>query len=406
MNFLKRNIDISLIIILLIAEIIPLTIVSYFIPMQQSLWQGLLYITLLFVMSKAFFDIKIEWRILFFIAVAMISIILSDTSQKYNAPLRLMMWVVLISAVGPLLYNEKLIDFRKKLFDSIMYMFMIIGSISFLYWMLGLPNLGRGHFTGITVHSMLLAPIASLGAIYAMYRYLESSIYNIQKYMFSVMFIFNTISVLLAASRSSLVAFLFAVVILLYFQKFRYKKIITIVMITIFILGILIKMINENSYHTKQNSSEIMKSMEDRGLKNTREALWKDRLNEFHLHPIFGVGFASQEDKILSVRHKNKSGNIEPGSTYLMILSMTGIVGAFAMFFFLSKALFNREFWRQIIHKDQYKFAVFGFFFVHFLGEGYLFASGALMAFVFWTLVGATYPYSLEKIIKESNSEN
>ena len=77
-----------------------------------------------------------------------------------------------------------------------------------------------------------------------------------------------------------------------------------------------------------------------------------------------------------------------------MVLSMIGIFGTFAVMLFLSKPLLSRKFWKRITSSKRYMLASYAFFSVHFLAEGYLFASGSLMAFVFWTLVGATYPYA------------
>jgi O-antigen ligase len=141
--------------------------------------------------------------------------------------------------------------------------------------------------------------------------------------------------------------------------------------------------------------------MEDRGLQNTRESLWKQRLKEFNDRPVFGVGFASEDNGLVDIRKKDKSGKIEPGSSYLMILSMTGFAGAISILFFLSKILFDKKFWKLTTKKEIYKLAVLGFFSIHFFSEGYLFASGSLMAFVFWTLIGSIYPYSLKNIIKD-----
>jgi len=403
MNFLKRHIDIITIVLLLIIEILPLTIIIYFVSIPSTLFQILLYSILLIILSRSFFDFHIEWRLLLFIIIAIISIILSDVSQKYDAPMRLATWVILVSSVGPLLYNSKLINFRKKLLETTMYIFMIIGGVSFLYWVVGLPHLGRGHFTGITIHSMLLAPIASMGGIYAIYRFFKTKIYNIQKIIFALLFMGNTVSVFLAASRSALAGYIFGLIILLFFQKFHHKQLITIMVLIVSILGFLLHEINKSPDKIRKHSNEIVQSMEDRGLQNTRESLWKQRLKEFNDSPVFGVGFASEENKVVNIRKINKSGKIEPGSTYLMILSMTGLAGVISMLFFFSKILFDKKFWKVTTTKEIYKLAVLGFFLIHFLAEGYLFASGALMAFVFWTLIGSIYPYPLKNITKENN---
>ena len=381
-----------LMILLLTAEIIHLTLFPLFVPFPSALFQILLYATLALIFVISLKGMKVEWRMLLFVIFSGISLILCDADARYNAPARLMTWILLISAVGPLLYNSNLIRLRNSLFEAVVYIFMILGTVSFLYWLAGLPNLGRGHFTGIMAHSMLLAPIASLGGIYAFYRFFHASSWR-SRYVFIALFIFNTIDVLLAASRSAFVGFVLGVLILIFFNKFKYRRIIISITI-LFALGTAINMNDTDTYVASNSSNEMLNEMESRGLENTREVLWNDRIREFKTNPFFGVGFASQDDKLLEGKVGGEKGNIEPGSTYLMILSMTGLFGTLAMILFLSKPLLSRKFWKRISSSDRYKLASFGFFSVHFLAEGYLFASGSLMAFVFWTLVGATYPYS------------
>jgi len=391
MKYIKSN-YIVFIVLLLFSEIYPLTILPLFISLPSIVWQLSLYFTLIMIIMISFKDFRIEWRLLLFIIFAIISLILSETDVRYGGPERLISWIILISAVGPLLYNAKLIDLRIKLFNITLYVFMLIGSLSFLYWIFALPNLGRGHFTGIMMHSMLLAPIASLGALYALYNFFSSKIYII-KYIFLLFFITNFISVLLAASRSALAALFVSIVVLLFLKKFKYKKIIMVITLPLFIVYYLLN-INSTNLYNKKGNNEIINSIQDRGLTNTREFLWNDRIKEFKANPIFGVGFASQDDKLISASKGSKEGKIEPGSTYLMILSMTGLFGAISMLYFFLKAFMNKLFWMRLTSVSQYKIASFTFFFIHFLGEGYLFASGSLMAFVFWTLLGSTYAYS------------
>ena len=381
-----------IIILLLTVEVVSISLLPMFVPIPSAFFQLLLYGTLLFTVLVFLRGVKIEWRMLLVVIAAGISVLMSDADLKYDAPARFMTWILLISAVGPLFYNSVLIRFRDRLFEVTLYVFMIIGTISFFYWLVGLPNLGRGHFTGITVHSMLLAPIASLGGIFAFYRFLYAGTWRLRYIYFSLL-IFNGMDVFLAASRSAFVGFIFGLLILIFFNKFKYRKILLLAF-TLFAIGGAVGMNDtDTDTYVSGNDNEGINKMTSRGLENTRENLWQDRIAEFKAHPIFGVGFASQDDKLTASESGTSKGNVEPGSTYLMILSMTGLVGAFTIILFLSKPLLSRRFWKRITSSENYKLASFAFFSIHFLGEGYLFASGSLMAFVFWTLVGATYPY-------------
>lgn len=355
------------------------------IPMPSIIFQLLLYGTLVLVVTLFSKNFNLNLRMLFVIVAAIVSLILSNADARYDTTNRFLTWLLLISAIGPLFYSPSLIKFRNKLFDVFMITFMIIGGLCFIYYVLGLPHLGRGHFTGIMKHSMILAPVASMGGLYAFYRFMKEPKGKI-KLLFLTLFIVNTIDVILAASRAAFVGMMAGVLVYFVLNKFRFRKIILVFLI-MFTIGVVIKI------ETIQQDSSSQDSLFSRNMDNTREGLWADRIQEFKHYPYFGVGFATQEDSLLKNKKGSETGVIEPGSTYLMILSMTGLFGAFTMIVLLIKPLLSKSFWRRIVLEESYKAAIFVFFFIHFIAEGYLFSSGSIMAFIFWLLLGATYPY-------------
>jgi len=266
--------------------------------------------------------------------------------------------------------------------------FMLIGGISFIYWIVGLPNIGRGHFAGLMNQSMMLAPIASMGGLYAFYRFIEEP-KGRKKMIFLTFFIFSAFDVILAASRTALIAFSLSFSIFLFFNKFKFRGVVLLGLIvgTIFLASGM----DDEMSNTQENS--ILSDMLSRGTKNTREALWEDRINEFKSSPIFGVGFASQSNVLSDKIDEKMGGRIEPGSTYLMVASMTGLLGASILLFFFFRMIMSRDFWYRVAIKERYKLATFIFFAIHFIAEGYIYSSGSLLAATFWLLVGATYPY-------------
>lgn len=307
----------------------------------------------------------------------------------------------MVAMIGPLVYSPSLIRFRDKLLESFFKVFMVIGGLSFVYWLLGIPSLGRGHFSGLMGHSMVLAPVAALGGLYAFYRFIHEP-KGKKKLLFLGLFVFSTLDVVLAASRIALLGFVLGFSVFLFFNKFRFRKLILLVLAA-FAISIVSTMNTNTANMTEENSVET--EMLERGLDNTREQLWEDRIMEFKSSPIFGVGFASQDNTIVLQKGEGVGGNVEPGSTYLMILSMTGLLGAAALFYLFLKPMFSKRFWKRISSSERYKLAAFVFFAVHFVSEGYIYSSGSLMACVFWVLVGTTYPYAginYNKVLKEN----
>jgi O-antigen ligase len=386
-----NHIAIIAIILLIISQIVNASIITLFFNIPSSLVQIILYGTLIFVLLFSLKNIRIELMMLGILTAILFSILLSDANARYNIETRFITWLLLVATVGPLLYNPQLIRLRYKLFEAFMMTFMILGGLSALYWFAGIPSFGRGHFSGLLNHSMLLAPIASIGGIYAFHRFTLSNDLK-TKYIFLALTILNALDVLLAASRSALAGFILALTALLFFNKFKYRKFILILGI---LTAIFIFVQPDDNRASMKNEGGLTGELSSRGTVNTREDLWNDRLREFNNNPIFGVGFAAQEDKLAKGNKAGKGGQVEPGSTYLMILSMTGSMGAIALFVFFLKPLLSKQFWRYMLSPSvKYKLAIFIFFSIHFIAEGYIYSSGSLMAFVFWLLVGSTYPYS------------
>ncbi len=171
------------------------------------------------------------------------------------------------------------------------------------------------------------------------------------------------------------------------FTSIKYKK---ILLTFIIIFGFFsTQFININI-----NNSDLTNSISNRGIDNTREELWHDRILEFNSSPFFGVGFSAQDNSLKGKLSFNISndGKVEPGSTYLMILSMTGLLGASALIILFSKYYLYINKLRNAT--SNYFLLIFIFFLIHFIAEGYIYSSGSLMAYTFWLLIGVTYPNS------------
>jgi O-antigen ligase len=110
----------------------------------------------------------------------------------------------------------------------------------------------------------------------------------------------------------------------------------------------------------------------------SRFTKWENRLLEFESSPFFGIGFSSVN---LAAEQNNGdlTGLIEPGSSWLALLSMTGIFG-FLSFLYLIGSLKS-----GLVESPYANYLLsYGLFFmIHFIAEGYIFASGNLLFFCF-----------------------
>ena len=130
------------------------------------------------------------------------------------------------------------------------------------------------------------------------------------------------------------------------------------------------------------------KEIIQKGMINTRQQLWDNRIEEFMEYPASGVGIGV--DTFRSVKNVFGANIVEPGSSYLAVLSMTGILGAMGLLlllFNLGGQVMKRSY--LISETDLVQTASVGAFWaVHAVAEGWIFAGGSLLCLLFWIWVG------------------
>ncbi|WP_420552525.1 O-antigen ligase family protein [Tenacibaculum aiptasiae] len=346
----------------------------------QQLYYGLI----LLILMLNLFQFKIRYlnplAILLIITTAL-SLLANNTPSFFQAESRWLAWLLIFIVFGPFMINSGFEFFRKKSFEWVIKICEIVGVGSFFWYLLGLPNLGRGSFSGLTYHSMLLGPLAGIGFVSILHRLIYGKFKN-KIWMFACL-VLLLITMLLSASRTALVACVFASLVSLYI---RYKGKIILVLGFIGLLAVL-------SFTFLGKTGKFTKSLENKGSGNSREFYWRDRISEFKSNPIFGNGFAT-----LKIGNKGvgDDGGVEPGTSWLAILSMTGIVGLLS-FCLLVLGIYFKLLKRVLKNKDikmSLYLCVISFFLVSFISEGYVYASGSMLAMVFWLTMGGAMDQS------------
>jgi hypothetical protein len=351
-------------------------------PLQASLYGSFLLIIL-----SSYPKLHFQSKTLLLIVGTATSLVVNDVDAKYGTGIRWILWFMLLGSVGPIFSSKTLLTIRHKALQYFLNGFVIITVLSFLYSILGLPNIGRGNFAGLMNQSMVLGPVAAISGIYSFYKYLINNRLK-TKYYYLFISLISSLVVILAASRLAFAGYI-AGMIFLFAKPFKYRIIYALLIIS---MGIVVyARIEEGTDKTKQS---IDKEIVRKGTNNSREGLWNDRINEFKSNPMFGVGFAAQDDNIIEEIKDNTGGRIEPGSGYLMILSMTGLFGLTLILWYFYFLFNSKRFWTEIFNNEPYKLSLFAFFAVHFIGEGYIFSVGNIFAALFWLMVGVTFPYA------------
>lgn len=350
----------------------------YYIIMGASLLFALLQ-------SKVLsFDIPM---LLLYLACAL-SIVGNPVPEFFQPWGRLASFIMVTMLISPFIKSEFLYRFRIITFKIVQWLLQPVVWGSLLAYFLGI-SFGRGVFAGITVHSMLVAPVSAnviITDIYFLTR--RKTLKRNYRIYFVVLIIAAFITLLLAASRTAIIA---AVVSLLFYFYVVNRANLIKFLKYIFLLAIV--MAATYSLWSPYLENVIRKnegSIAAGGITSSRDEHWKARLSEFESSPCIGIGFASVSTHLkIGANFDQDSGQVETGSSWLSVLSMTGIFGFCA---FMS--LFIRAFGqlKKAGHNDlcyaSYLSALLIFWCFHMMAEGYIFGAGGFLFFNVWLLLG------------------
>jgi hypothetical protein len=329
-----------------------------------------------------------------FLLMALAGILLNNIPTFFSSELRLMSFVVVSSFVGPLFISMHATNFRLAMFVFINRVIVVLASTSFLLFVVGiaLPRSATGPNSGFFNHSLMLGPFAAVAVLLLLYVLLiKDQKYNSRRKWLIAFLILSFLSLLISSSRTSIIGLLLALPILLY--KINYNKItraFRLILLSLVLMGITQPLWSEYAEGILAKNEKNV----DGDLLSSRKLHWDARVYEFTSSPIIGIGFAAADVHSLNaIGFDKETGVVESGSSWLSLLSMTGVLGFFCVaLIFLRSGLF--------LFRDKSSYALSGilcsllvFFAVHMNAEGYILASGSLLFFYVWLLLGVIEGY-------------
>lgn len=386
-NYIKEIVD-------WLATPLALLVFSYVIGGISYLPQEVIVIAYVITSAYLLFDkeLKIERQLLVFLIYLPLNILLARPDSVFQPWLRFLFFVVLFLTTSPIISTTRALKFRKKCFHNFAFLCVLLGVGSFVAYFLGI-NLfvdryeggfiddyleSVGTFAGLSRHSMLLGPLSAIGAVYLFYYAIKD-----KTYIFFIPIICCIGSSLFAASRAAVIAMAFGFIIVIFYStKHKSVALKRIIIISICFIA---------TYPLWQDAaSGILQKQQSRaeagGIYDSRTLKVECRINEFKSSPIIGVGFASI-DPLGEDTYNIFTGTCEPGTSWLAIFSMTGIVG-----FLLFIVCFIKSYKYCAKHlNDAYLLGILSFFIIHMLVEGYIFAAGSPLAFILWLSIGTCY---------------
>jgi hypothetical protein len=318
------------------------------------------------------------------ISSGLVSILLNDIPSFFRPYERLIVFVLVVGLVGPLIQNTSLNIFRQRLFTAINHLIVAMVLVSFFGIIVGLPiMIDRGGYIGLFANSMLLGPMSAIAILVMVHR--ASQAVDTVRWFYFVMAAFALLTCVAAGSRSALVAVIAGVVF--YYYKTFQRKLTRFTRVVLVIVTICFISYPLWQQYTDRLMGKMAYGQLQGNLMVSRTFLWETRVNEFKTSPMIGVGFAAV-DTSLSDRFDKIKGRVEPGSSWLAILSMIGLLG----FIPITVLIFSYIRSLYIDNVNQTKSAFLGgllaFFCFHMFAEGYVLSAGSGLFFYFWLVMG------------------
>ena len=329
-------------------------------------------------------------QVFLLLIICAISLALNNPPSYFRAWQRLGVFSLVLFVASPMLSSSAAAAERYKVLEYFINICIVVSVGSFFAYFLGinlfvrndtLLDIGSGSFSGLTNHSMVLGPVAGLSCICLFARVFEAQ-NTAQKSVEAVLFVLCLMSCFLSASRGAVVATIVGCMFVLcriYHDRIGRMFLLLIVLISMAAATFPFWGGMTNFLVQKQLGNEQMG-----GVFYSREQKFDARLKEFESSPLYGIGYNVVNPNLDQVNLQN--GQIEPGSSWLAILSMTGIIGFVCFSLICIRAL--KRAWRiEVPILSGVLGGCLFFFFIHFFAEGYVFAPKSFLILLFWLIV-------------------
>ncbi len=378
------------------------------IPFSTNLYYALLIILSILAIFKAQGISKAG--IILLVACA-ISIIVGNANPLFKSWSRLGLFSLLLIAYFPIFKSEYFDGLRHSAFPIMMIVLTFTSVGSFICYFLGINYMTKafkayadsvtvdttGWFGGLTYQSMMLGPICALALTFLVWVLVRKSKTKRLKWIIALIAFMSLCCMMLTASRSANAAGIIGAVTILWI---RYKSQLGNLM-KVGVIVVLLSIVLSPLY--MPYADKVMSKQYANAKAGTtfasRQSHWEHRIEEFSEYPLFGYGFAAINTKNHD-EYQAGSGTIEPGSSWLAILSMTGLVGTIAFLTLFISTLY-KLYYLFIYDNDGLSILYIGLMMVfctHFIAEGYIFSGGGALCFIFWFLFGCAYSYARNPI--------
>lgn len=336
--------------------------------------------------------VKVNLITCLFLVFCLLSILGNSIPSYFQVNERFIGMLLIVFCVGPWVDNQWIAKIRTALLERFVWTLVGITVISFLLYFIYKPFVltERGNlFGGITIHSMLMGPMAGVSMI-CLVNYVFLNREKLTKTVRNILIVMAFMcfsACVLAGSRSALLAAMVMLLGWLWFYTSNLKQFLKF----FFALSFIVAVTSPIWWTYTETIQGKMKYSESQGSASaSRDHLWGQRITEFESSPVLGIGFATVSFRTTHAPN-GYDGNVEPGNGWLFILSSTGIIS-----FVLFATMYFKVCWKLYRRRDKYAIlylCLLIFYSVHLNAEGYTLSSGAPFFFLMWLTLGSAYSY-------------
>lgn len=362
-------------------------------PNVGVLYYGFMLLALLFLLLKEQISLgSLAMWGLYLSCLA--SITVNEIPSFFQPYQRLATFLLITLLVSPVLYNNTFSLFRIQTFAIIIKLLQWIIVASVIYSFMGF-GYKLVYFQGITNHSMILGPFAALCALFCIFRLLANIKNRKRVVLYSILLLLSVYCVLQAASRTAFMGTVVSIAVLLivYYRNELgkyFRVMVSAIIILIFTFPVWSHFLDKLEKKNQGNTTALNI--------NSREEHWNQRLKEFNSSPFWGIGFSTVSVEVGSGSSFSTDGKVETGSSWLSILSMTGIFGfTFFLIIFIGGVRKAWLLYRESPLLSALLVSYLCFWAVHMMAEGYIFAGGNSLAFCVWLTLGVIYSITRNK---------
>lgn len=321
-----------------------------------------------------------------FILYLALNVYVTNPPAVFRSWERLFLFILLFATVGPMFENKASRFFRATCLNILLVINAVLAIISFFCYFAGINYFanfhdyiyGAGKFGGLYAHSMLLGPMAGISSCFILWIFLRK-----RKIILLVPFCLCVGAMLFSASRAAFLSTIVACLTMPFISNKMAKAV--KILIILGIAGTCTFPLWEDALSGIEQKNA---GNEKLGQYGSRTQKFNARLDEFKKDEIFGIGFASIDPKT-GDEFNTRTGQNEPGSSWLATLSMTGIIGFMFVAVLMLKAFFRAK--NSSMAYGPLAASLLAWFAVHMLFEGYIYAAGGPLCFILWLSIAVAF---------------